>query len=279
MRVPLILAVLLSSSAFRAGAHVGPHPSVHDTVAGIIERLRATLSPSGLRTLDLRRAESFLTAAERQTLGSEHISFRVNVPVTVWIVRGPDPAETPFWLGDAGFAQAPVEWEHKTLKLTAWKKDFPAGWIGLGVNSLSGGGAHYLPVLVPRAPGLEISDLYPGQLRAVPLAVKTRLYSDREDEFESVPEPLRDGVLIQALHRRRDDARLLNLFRFTEHPASPAPDQVILTWGGDPKTTQSVQWRTAVSVPQGFIRFEKNPGSTRWQVCGASRRRRRPAPK
>jgi len=32
------------------------------------------------------------------------------------------------------------------------------------------------------------------------------------------------------------------------HAPSPQPDRVILTWAGDPKTTQAVTWRTDVSV-------------------------------
>jgi hypothetical protein len=50
---------------------------------------------------------------------------------------------------------------------------------------------------------------------------------------------------------------LLNVFRFTQHPATRTPDQVILTWSGDPRTSQSIQWRTDTNVIAGKVRFDK----------------------
>jgi acid phosphatase type 7 len=35
------------------------------------------------------------------------------------------------------------------------------------------------------------------------------------------------------------------------------PDQVCLTWSGDPRTTQTVQWRTAVSVQDGWVEYRE----------------------
>jgi hypothetical protein len=128
-------------------AHVGEHPSVHDTVARIIERLRQQLSPLQLHYLSNRQIERRLTPAERHILGTEHISFRVNVPITLYIVRGPSPKADPFWLKDRAFVPVPVAWTNKNEKLKVWKSDFPAGHVGLGVNSLVGGGSHYFVVL------------------------------------------------------------------------------------------------------------------------------------
>lgn len=36
------------------------------------------------------------------------------------------------------------------------------------------------------------------------------------------------------------------------HEPGPTPDRIILTWAGDPATTQSVTWRTATTVADGF---------------------------
>jgi len=43
--------------------------------------------------------------------------------------------------------------------------------------------------------------------------------------------------------------------RTTPFPASLAPDQVCLTWSGDPATTQTVQWRTAPDVAEGAVEY------------------------
>ncbi len=36
---------------------------------------------------------------------------------------------------------------------------------------------------------------------------------------------------------------------------SPLPDQIHLTWTGDPATTVTIQWRTDLSVPDGFVNY------------------------
>ena len=45
--------------------------------------------------------------------------------------------------------------------------------------------------------------------------------------------------------------------RTTPFPASTHPDQVCLTWSGDPCTTQTVQWRTAPAVAEGTVQYRK----------------------
>lgn len=45
--------------------------------------------------------------------------------------------------------------------------------------------------------------------------------------------------------------------RPTSLPSSEQPDQICLTWSGDPRTTQAVQWRTAVSVPDGWVEYRE----------------------
>jgi hypothetical protein len=39
------------------------------------------------------------------------------------------------------------------------------------------------------------------------------------------------------------------------HAATPLPDRVVLTWSGDPATTQAVTWRTATSVERGLAQL------------------------
>ena len=44
---------------------------------------------------------------------------------------------------------------------------------------------------------------------------------------------------------------------------SAEPDHVTLTWAGDPRTSQTITWRTDVSVPAGQIRlWEPGPDQT-----------------
>ncbi len=45
--------------------------------------------------------------------------------------------------------------------------------------------------------------------------------------------------------------------RSTAHPSSVQPDQVCLTWSGDPTTTQTIQWRTSPKVKKGRIQYRE----------------------
>ena len=49
-----------------------------------------------------------------------------------------------------------------------------------------------------------------------------------------------------------------HLERSTLYRATDQPDQVCLTWSGDPRTTQTVQWRTNTSVNDGIVQWRHN---------------------
>ncbi|HKS38481.1 MAG TPA: metallophosphoesterase family protein [Verrucomicrobiae bacterium] len=255
-------------------AHVGNHPSVHDTVAGVVERLRRARNPAELRALTLSQVQGFLTTEERETLGSEHLSFRVNVPVTVSVIRYVKSGEEPFWLKDRGFRPTTLRVKvGEDVEFDVWQKEFPAGWVGLGVNSLTGGGRHYFVAVAATNAAVkpEISQLYPGSLRLETLAVGELPYLDDDETIKSVPDELRGQTLVQTENGRRDAARLVNLFRVTEHPGSGRPDQIILTWAGDPRRTQSIQWRTNGKVKRGFVTFQEKATFNRFQPASFKR--------
>lgn len=48
-----------------------------------------------------------------------------------------------------------------------------------------------------------------------------------------------------------------HISRSTDYPASEQPDQVCLTWSNDPRTTQTIQWRNAVSVRDGWVEYRE----------------------
>ena len=269
-----IIALVGLGCAASVRAHVGNHPSLHDTVAGVVERLRHARNPAELRALTLSQVEGFLTAEEREILGSEHLSFRVNVPVTVSVIRYTKSGEEPFWLKGRGFQPTTLRLKvGEDLEFDVWQKDFPAGWVGLGVNSLTGGGRHYFVAVAgtTSTEKLEISELYPGSFRLATLEVGERSYVDDDDRIKSVPTELRGQALVRTENARREAARLVNLFRITEHPGSARADDVILTWAGDPRTTQSIQWRTGTKVKRGFVTYQKKATFHRFQPASFKR--------
>lgn len=259
-----LAVLLLALLPLTIRAHVGEHPSVHDTVARIVERLRNKLSAVQLYYLSNNQIERNLTPEERHILGTEHISFRVNVPVSVYVVRGSVPKQDPFWLEDRKFLPVPIAWTNQTEKLKVFRRDFPAGNVGLGVNSLVGGGKHYFVLLKPLNPTnvVTLSHVYPGQLRTTLLTNSVNPYVDEFERLHTIPSQFIGYTLLQTQFEARDAARIREVFRWTGHPALSRPDQIILTWNGDPRTTQTIQWRTSDRVRKGIVRYTKKSNIT-----------------
>ncbi|MCP4641371.1 MAG: metallophosphoesterase, partial [bacterium] len=62
---------------------------------------------------------------------------------------------------------------------------------------------------------------------------------------------------------------LIGAFRTTPFPSSETPDQIMLTWSDDPRTTQTVQWRTSTEVKAGVVRW-KEKGAEEFSETEAS---------
>ena len=132
-RCPLAALAAFLFSAALGQAHVGPHPSVHDTVAGIIDRFRKTIPQEELIAMDAAKAKSLLTEKELHILATEHITFRVNAPVKVIIIRDAAMGDKPFWLKERGFASMGFKITIQGTEADFWMKDFEAGRIGLSL--------------------------------------------------------------------------------------------------------------------------------------------------
>jgi len=61
---------------------------------------------------------------------------------------------------------------------------------------------------------------------------------------------------------------IMDSIRKTNYPSSYVPDQVVLTWADDTKTTQSIQWRTSLATPEGAVRYRAE-GTGAWQLAEA----------
>jgi hypothetical protein len=257
-RVAVCLGLALIPAA-ASQAHVGQHPSVHDTVAGIIERLRGSLTHEELVNLDAQKAYDVLTEEERHILGTEHITFTVNRPVEVYIMRDVRMPDEPFWLKERGFQSTGQRVQTANREFDVWKASFEAGTVGLGVPSLSGAVDHYFVGIRPQDPGatLQVTDIYPGEHTLGSLAQGERPYTDSERPITVLPDELKGMVLLRGANARRRDAQLVNVFRMTDYPATGKPDHIILTWSDDPKTSQTVQWRTSVNVTKGAVAYRK----------------------
>ena len=262
-----VFLCLLFTGARPLLAHVGQHPSVHDTVAGIIARMKRELGAEELRNLTVPKVEQFLTPKEREILGTEHISFRVNVPVHVSILHDARLGDEPFWLRERGFQKTAISLKEGKVTFDVWEKHFDAGWVGLGIHSLTGSGDHYFILLAPKNHGdkVEVSDLYPGQLRLAEFRAGVEPYVDQATVLKSIPAELEGQILIRTDSDREEDACLVNVFRVTDYPATDRPDQLVLTWSDDPRTTQAIQWRTSTKVKNGHVLYQKKSEANRFK--------------
>lgn len=256
--LPLLVFAGTRISTVPLLAHEGGHRSIHDTVAAITERLRGQLSRSDLTNMTPYRIERELTEEERHILATEHIRFRVDAPVTVTLLRNRSFKSEPFWLRET-FALTGLVLNLSGQEYDVWKKSYPAGSIGLGVNSLNGGGTHYVILVSAQTAGapVNISELYPGQLRVQKFEPDMKPYVDRDEKLATLPVELADCWVVRTQHKSRDDAKLANLFRWTSHPSTPRPDQIVLTWSANPQTTQTIQWRTSPATSAGVVGYRK----------------------
>ena len=272
----LVAAVLVAGlPPFRAAAHTDGHPSIHDTVAGIIVRMKRELTAGQLIELTVPDVEAFLTPSDREILGTEHVRFRVNVPVIVTIVRDSSLGEEPFWLPGRGFKPTGLKFKLARRDFDTWEKEFPAGEIGLGIHSLTGRGNHYLVLLKPRQVGsaVKVTDLYPAQLRTTRFEAGVEPYVDQADKLPSVPAELEGQLLVQTESDSEEDARLVSLFNKTQYPATDRVDQVVLTWSADPRTSQTLQWRTSTNIAKGIVRFQRKSAGTVLDAKSAATKR------
>ena len=254
----LFLVALVGFAPLPAAAHTDGHPSIHDTVADIIVRLKRELTANQLIELTVPKVEMFLTQSEREILGTEHVRFRVNVPVVVTVVRDSSLGEEPFWLAGRGFKATGLKVKLANRDFDTWEKEFPAGEIGLGVHNLTGGGTHYLVLLKPQSAGnaVKVTDLYPAHLRTARFTTGVEPYVDQADKLPSVPAPLEGQLLVQTESDSEEDARLVSLFNKTQFPAPDRVDHVVLTWSADPRTSQTIQWRTSPKIKNGAVRYQ-----------------------
>ncbi len=251
------MAVCLWVASVASQAHVGTHASIHDTVAGILDRFARTKTTNELKQMKVAEALGLITAREREILGSEHVLFRLSVPSVVTVLKDARNTNDPYWLSERGFVPRTNAVTRGSVRFEAWQKEFPAGEVGLGVNSVAGGGEHYLVLAQSAVAGqrVEIDELYPATLRVGEFTNGIAPYADMDVTLTNLPPEFVGARIVRTLRDRREDGRLLGIFRWTDHRSKDRPEHVVLTWSGDPQTTQTIQWRTGPKVRSGYVQY------------------------
>jgi len=234
--------------------------TVQETMDGIVTRFYATLQPEALQALNQQRVLELITDEERATLATKYWTFDVNVPVVVSLMRNVNQPEVPYWIEEAGFTRTDGIVKNELRTYEVWQKKSGPGRIELGINGFDRHLAVYFVCVGPQKPGDEvtITDVYPEDTRMIEMKQGAWYLRDWNDLYiEELPEQLVGHRLLTTFRGRAWEAHLVGAFRTTPFPSSAEPDHVILTWSEDPRTTQTIQWRTNADVRHGFVRYRE----------------------
>lgn len=262
----IAISILLALPLFADAA-------LDQTMDKLVTRLYATKSVEQLRQLTPEELDSIITPEERAVLAANYWTFDVNVPVVVSVMRHVKQAQAPFWLDERGFEKTQLRVTNEECEYEVWQRKFDAGSIGLGINGFDGHRFCYFLAVAPQrsTDKLEITNLDPASPPLLTMDVGAMTYIDwTELVLTTVPEELRGHVLLTTYRGRARESHLLGGFRETSHPSSETPDQITLTWSGDPMTSQAVLWRTNLASEHGALQFRPKSGTGEFKTVSAS---------
>lgn len=224
------------------------------SVASVMDKLTLMLCEGKnaeiLAALDNEKILSVLTPEQRRILSTEYWQFDVNVPVIVSVVRDTDQKDAPFWLEESGFRKTDMTVRNENYRYEVWQKNFPAGRVGLGINGFDRHRPHYFVGVGPQKAGeaVTISNSVPAPQAVHAFTKGAAVYLDWPDlGLTEVPAALEGQMLLPTIRGRAREAQLIGAFRETPHRSTDSPDMTVLTWSEDPKTTQTLQWRTSAA--------------------------------
>ncbi|WP_227686937.1 purple acid phosphatase family protein [Spirosoma arboris] len=255
---PFLFLLLVLFSAFTDRDKPQSKPGVKVVMDGVVTRLYKTYQPQQLDTIQQDFVLSFLTNQEKKILATQYWTFRTNVPVVVSLMRDQAQKVLPFWLKDSGFRKTELIVKNEEYTYEVWQRTYEAGVVSLGINGFDKHRPVYFISVKAQRPGdaLRISPIFPAHQTFTTFQKGAFTYHDWSDlTLSEVPESLRGQTLFQTIRGRAREAHLVGAFRRTKFPATTQPDQILLTWSGNPATTQDIQWRTTASVPNGSIKY------------------------
>ncbi len=248
-------------------------PTAKEVISDKVTWLYANKSPEELDALTYDEAFSLFTADEREVLATRHWTFDVNVPVVVSVIRSQKQEIVPFWLETDGFVKTNMTLKNEISPYEVWQKEFDAGTVGLGINGLANFGLHYFVCVGAKNKddNLELSNFYPKNQFIGVMDNGAFTYHDWDElVLENVPESLKGQKLLTTVRGRGTESHLVGAFRTSKFPSSEKPDQVMLTWSGDPATNIDVQWRTNTTVEKGVVEYREK-GSEKIESASAEK--------
>ena len=254
----LLFSFLLLFISCQESTKVEKNLSVKDVMDNVITRLYKEVPPEKYNTIDDDYMMNFLSEQEKSVLATKYQYFKVNVPVTVSLIRDVNQATTPFWLEDSGFKKTGETVKNEVYQYEVWQKDFESGWVNLGINGFDMHRTVYFISVGPKnkEDKLEITEIYPAKYSLETMKKGAFTYHDWSDlEITEFPEELENQVLFTTVRGRAREAHVKGAFRKTKYPSSNTPDQILLTWSENPVNSIDIQWRTDTGFNDGFVKY------------------------
>ncbi len=233
-------------------------PTVKSVMDDVVTRLYGKFTPAQLDTLSDAYILRLLSEEEKQILATRYWTFDVNVPVVVSLMHDQDQKILPFWLKNSGFQKTSLLIKNEEYTYEVWQKKFEKGKIELGINGFDKHRpVYFVSVGAQRKEDkLHISNVFPGNQHLETLKTGAFTYHDWDElTLTEVPEKLQGQTLLTTVRGRAREAHLVKAFRQTPYPSTLKPDQLLLTWSGDPATTMDVQWRTSLVTKEGKVQY------------------------
>lgn len=225
-----------------------------------ITRLYEQVPSDKYQTIDANFMLDFLSQEEKSTLATQYQYFKVNVPVTVSLMRDINQAVLPFWLKESGFKKTEKQVKNDMYTYEVWQKDFQPGWIHLGIPGFDKHRPVYFITVKPKtiSEELKITGIYPSEYSLETMKKGAFTYHDWSDlTINELPKTLEGQILFTTVRGRAREAHVKGAFRETKFPSSNKPDQIVLTWSKDPSNSIDIQWRTNTSIKDGEVAYWK----------------------
>jgi hypothetical protein len=252
-RIVLFLLILIGSFSCSS-----TEVSVKKVMDNVVTRFYATMDEKELSSLTNDKVLALLSEGEKKILSSRYWMFDVNVPATVSIMRDVNQKDLPFWMVESGFSKTDMIVRNQEYTYEVWQKGFDVGRVALGINGFDKHRPHYFVAVASQNPNDELilGQFFPENQHIETMDIGAFTYHDWDElVLIEVPAKLKGHQLLTTIRGRAREAHLIHAFRKTPFPSSGQADQVMLTWSGDPRSTQSIQWRTNPGISDAVVRY------------------------
>jgi hypothetical protein len=244
-------------------------PSTDVTMRAIGERLGRSRSERELTAIASRGDAVLrnLRPRERAALARGYLRFKVDRPVVVDVAV--PTASKPFWIDDQGFLSTDLVLQNADTTWQIYRKSFPAGTVGLGVNGLDRTlVAHYVVFVRARnelEPGHRPPMVIPCDRESMawkitPAGPGISAARDCYKPFKALPRELAGAIMLQPAHGDRHSALLARgrVWK-TRVVSSEHPSQITIAFGSDPARELVWTWTTSPGVDLTRLRIRRDP--------------------